>query len=210
MAMTPMDAYLTDLSSFMERTMPPLLSTPPLDLSPAHLPTRDDIGHVIHPGLDGLEEDVGVEPQLRARGFDVALQLMDDERRQRFVDQDSPDLTWWTPSEPAGDHWSLVLIAESEADGPIAVYARPYRLSPSPPLVIWSVFDRPLDFPHGVIARAFHGEAATSIRVRGISLEEIKTHLPRDLTYVPRQQCDPPYLVCTGIGSCTADQSVCG
>lgn len=66
-------------------------------------------------------------------------------------------------------------------------------------LSMWSVYERPSDYPAGFVARRFliwpgHAEA-TAESVRGASLEDVRRQLPPGLYRIPRQAGDAPHIV---------------
>lgn len=81
------------------------------------------------------------------------------------------------------------------------------RVLPMPWLDIWTVYDHPLDYPHGYIARrwrvrapAYRGEyvppMTTSDVVTGATLDEVRRQLPAGLQrQPPRDPADVPVIV---------------
>lgn len=62
-------------------------------------------------------------------------------------------------------------------------------------LFIWTIFDHPLDYPSGFIARKFILDQPTKQTMRGSSLESVRVQLPHGLTCIPRDKDDHPSVV---------------
>lgn len=94
--------------------------------------SRDPEGHLIHPALPALDEDVDMGDFLQAFGIEVACVDMasdDPAALDRYLDATRPDCNDWTPSPPRGEGWRLAEIYDTE-DGPCAMYVR--RRPPAP------------------------------------------------------------------------------
>lgn len=191
-------------------SMADTLSRPTLVLEPNTLPPRDPDGYLLHPALRALNPDVSLEAQLRGHGYDVVQVAMQADPQDRYAAQNSEDCSWWEPEAPAGDHWFLVLITQTDDHGPVAVYVRPYSATPCPPNVTWGVFNDHEDYPDAVIARAFHGDHLTDLVICGATVEEVIAQLPADVTIQECMPHDRAGFVCTAISERTADQSVRG
>lgn len=66
-------------------------------------------------------------------------------------------------------------------------------------IVVWTIFERPLDYPEGFVTRR---QRATAGRIEvdefkycSPSLEQARSHVPAGLHCLPRQEGDPPFLV---------------
>ncbi|MCY1253057.1 hypothetical protein D9M68_122750 [compost metagenome] len=87
---------------------------------------RDANGHVQHPAMPSLGEDVCIAEFLSAFGLEVdAIAMEDDDHTawEQYTEAENTDCSFWNPSTPSGDGWVLLEIFESE-DGPSALYAR--------------------------------------------------------------------------------------
>jgi hypothetical protein len=66
-------------------------------------------------------------------------------------------------------------------------------------LVIWTVYDNPLDMPGFFVARAHIVEdgfsSPTAAMFIGLSLAEVRRQLPPGLFCMPRQDGDEPHIV---------------
>lgn len=60
---------------------------------------------------------------------------------------------------------------------------------------IWTVYDRPLDFPHNFVARKFVGIQPTESTITGNSLEEVRAGLPPGVVKLDRAPDDDPKIV---------------
>ncbi|MDR6094944.1 hypothetical protein [Stenotrophomonas sp. SORGH_AS_0321] len=117
---------------------PPARAVDPQDpwrglYSPHLMPTLDGVNlyHVAHPDLPSWpkneDEERGIGPLITAQGFAVEVvfgEYPEDEGEE--VDY-CAWLASWTPEAPAGDHWRLVGIQDTE-DGPAAFFVRPLAL----------------------------------------------------------------------------------
>lgn len=93
---------------------------------------RDADGHLNHPAMPTLDENVCYSEFLAAFGLECKVVSMEYDDRaawDRYSDGESTNCSYWTPSTPAGGDWSLLSIADTE-DGPQAVFAR--RKAPAP------------------------------------------------------------------------------
>lgn len=79
-------------------------------------------------------------------------------------------------------------------------YAREHDLLP-----MWTVYEKPLDFPNGYLARmhvvgaGFSGSRPTFAHVTGASLDEVRAQLPPGLCPLSRSPDDHPSIVETWI-----------
>lgn len=70
-----------------------------------------------------------------------------------------------------------------------------------PVLSLWTIFDRPLDYPEHVVAREFvvlrgHNDpVATPTVIVGASIDEVRALLPPDLMRLHRDPIDHPTVV---------------
>jgi hypothetical protein len=69
-------------------------------------------------------------------------------------------------------------------------------------MYVWTIFDRPRDFPNGVIARRFRcvlpAPVPTSDTITGASVEAVRAEIERrypDLVLFPCQPGDDPNIV---------------
>jgi hypothetical protein len=66
-------------------------------------------------------------------------------------------------------------------------------------LPIWTVYDHPLDFPYGFVARKFDisgdGPVPTTDVLGAVTLAELRLQLPDGLTRIPRLHGDDPKIV---------------
>jgi hypothetical protein len=66
----------------------------------------------------------------------------------------------------------------------------------SNPLVMWTVYERPTDYPNEFVARRFLGEAPTAELERADTLEELQERLSeKGLTWMDRSPNDDPRIV---------------
>lgn len=87
---------------------------------------RDADGHLNHPAMPVVDENVCYGEFLAAFGLEchvVFMEYDDAEAWERYGEGESSGCSYWTPSAPAGDGWSLLSIYDTE-DGPQAVFAR--------------------------------------------------------------------------------------
>lgn len=91
---------------------------------PARLGQPDADGHLFHPDLPDYGDDEPWAPRMLALGYECHEVCMSDQEAERYVEQNSADLTWWHPQPPAGAGWLLVWKGDSE-DGAVAAYTRP-------------------------------------------------------------------------------------
>lgn len=107
--------------------------------APELMPTLDGTNDWIasHPDLPQWpdDEERGIDNLIKAQGF--AYAVVGDE----YPDEDDTGgeafdtcawLAAWKPEPPAGEHWRLVMIHDTE-DGPAAVFVRPLALSEMAP-----------------------------------------------------------------------------
>jgi hypothetical protein len=70
-------------------------------------------------------------------------------------------------------------------------------------LRMWTVYEKPLDFPDSFVARLFligaGGSIATNQLLFGKTLDEIRLRLPPGLTRIPREPEDQKQIVETWI-----------
>lgn len=88
---------------------------------------------------------------------------------------------------PGGCHWS-------EADLCSACAA-------PAPLVAWAIYDRPSDYPDGVIARRYVGDVPTTDTLTAPSIATVRAQLPAGLTRFEASRQDDPKLVETWVAS---------
>lgn len=62
-------------------------------------------------------------------------------------------------------------------------------------LNIWVVYERPLDYPGGFIARRFELDSPTTDIRKGESLNAVRDQLPPGLTRIDRDPNDEPQIV---------------
>lgn len=62
-------------------------------------------------------------------------------------------------------------------------------------LILWTVYDKPLDFPDNFVARKFLNSSPTQEVLTATSLDEIRALLPLGLTRLPRMDEDDPNIV---------------
>ncbi|MGE4408429.1 hypothetical protein [Pseudomonas sp.] len=105
---------------------------------PARMPKLDGVNdyHVAHPDLPKWPEDDerGISPLVKAQGFELEV-VLGDYTEEGADDPDHDFCAWlaqWKPAPPAGDHWRLVCIQDTE-DGPAALYVRPLALIDASP-----------------------------------------------------------------------------
>lgn len=105
---------------------------------PARMPKLDGVNdyHVAHPDLPKWPEDDerGISPLVKAQGFELEA-VFGDYTEEGADDPDHDFCAWlaqWKPAPPAGDHWRLVCIQDTE-DGPAALYVRPFALIDTSP-----------------------------------------------------------------------------
>ncbi|WP_337052534.1 hypothetical protein [Pseudoxanthomonas sp. USHLN014] len=93
-------------------------------------------GMAWHPDLpswpDDREDDIA--PLLAAQGFDYEGVSPGEEFSEEALEEGG-DLYWeqmksWNPSPPAGEHWRLAAVTDTE-DGPYALFVRPLALAGS-------------------------------------------------------------------------------
>ncbi len=87
---------------------------------------RDKDGHLQHPAIPALDESVCVDEFLGAFGLQTAFVDMESDdpaAMDRYLESQSTDCSYWTPSRPNGEGWQLIEIYDTE-DGPCAMYAR--------------------------------------------------------------------------------------
>lgn len=116
------------------RACPPTLEGLADELLTPRTISRDADGHLIHPALPALDEDVCMDTFLQAFGIETAFVDMasdDHAALDRYLDANSADCSDWTPSRPRGENWILTEIYDTE-DGPCAMYVR--RRPPAPRL----------------------------------------------------------------------------
>lgn len=72
-------------------------------------------------------------------------------------------------------------------------------LAPPAPLIMWVVYEKPLDFPGEFVARRFEvangKESPTADLLRASSLDALRVQAPPGLTSIPRQAGDDPCIV---------------
>lgn len=107
---------------------------------PARLPARDEYGYTQHPDLEKFMVNVdGKEPadgedcflngdDLRAAGWqpkDVTFeQDATEEQQRRYIDEESPDISYWVPTTPEGDGWLVAAIYPHEDLCACALFVR--------------------------------------------------------------------------------------
>lgn len=65
-------------------------------------------------------------------------------------------------------------------------------------LEMWTVYERPTDYPEGFVARLWivtNIAMATQTHYVASSLDEVRAFLPRGLTCMPRNELDDPAIV---------------
>ena len=62
-------------------------------------------------------------------------------------------------------------------------------------LAIWTIYDHPLDYSSGFIARKFELDQPTSETVTGTTLQGVREQLPLGLTRIARDNMDHPSVV---------------
>lgn len=67
-------------------------------------------------------------------------------------------------------------------------------------LAIWTIYDKPSDYPSGVIARMHvvmkdGSSGVTTATISGATLNEVRQKLPPGLTCLGREACDEPQIV---------------
>jgi hypothetical protein len=106
----------------------------------AAMPARDEYGFAFHPDLDqflidadgnlSLEndsEDLRYSfVHMEAAGWESAVVDFEDDASAEVRDAYAAGdlIAGWNPTPPAGEHWQLVAISDTE-DGPKAMYVRP-------------------------------------------------------------------------------------
>lgn len=92
----------------------------------------------------------------------------------------------------AKDAWAIHLPAGGRVIKPAPVYR-------SDALSVWSVFDHPVDYPIGFIARQFLISGglvrSTLSSVQGSTLEQVRSKLPPGLYRIDRDPGDDPKVV---------------
>lgn len=120
-------AVLTNaLINHCARACPPSLEGLADELLTPRENARDAEGHLIHPALPDIDEDVQLDLLLSAFGLEtcfVDMEHDDPASFDRYIDSNSADCRYWIPSRPHGDGWVLVEIYDTE-DGPTAMYVR--------------------------------------------------------------------------------------
>ncbi|WP_312368087.1 dATP/dGTP pyrophosphohydrolase domain-containing protein [Stenotrophomonas sp.] len=86
----------------------------------------------VHPDLpqwpNPEDEERALDPLVTAQGF--AFAVVDGDYGDDAMSVEFDTCAWlaaWEPEPPAGDHWRLVMVQDTE-DGPAAVYVRPLAL----------------------------------------------------------------------------------
>ncbi|ARL77584.1 hypothetical protein [Burkholderia pseudomallei] len=65
-------------------------------------------------------------------------------------------------------------------------------------LCSWTIYDHPLDYPDGFVARMFVGEKPTNAALYGRTLDAVRAvlaHMLPDLYCMPRHAGDEPHIV---------------
>lgn len=89
--------------------------------------TRDPEGHLIHPALPALDEDVGIDDFLQAFGIEAAfVEMASDDHAafDRYLDSNSTDCSYWAPSRPRSESWILTEIYDTLVQCTFAVDRR--------------------------------------------------------------------------------------
>ncbi|RLK45973.1 hypothetical protein [Cupriavidus plantarum] len=123
-------AVLTNaLINHCARACPPSLEGLADELLMPRENALDAEGHLIHPALPGIDESVRMDLLLHAFGLEtwfVDMEHDDPTGFDRYMESNSANCSYWTPSRPDGDGWVLVAIYDTE-DGPTAMYVRRRR-----------------------------------------------------------------------------------
>ncbi len=105
--------------------------------APERMPKLDGVNDWIaaHPDLPQWpdDEERGIDNLINAQGF--AYAVVGDEYPDEDEAVELDPCAWlaaWEPEPPAGEHWRLVMIQDTE-DGPAAVYVRPLALIDASP-----------------------------------------------------------------------------
>lgn len=69
-----------------------------------------------------------------------------------------------------------------------------YAASPSEPLQIWVIYERPSDFPTGYVARKFLLDTPTETALYSTTLQGIRSQLPAGLYCIPKHPQDEPTI----------------
>ena len=62
-------------------------------------------------------------------------------------------------------------------------------------LDIWTVYERPTDYPQGFIARLYRNGTATPATVTGDTLDAVRAGIPPGLCRMARHPSDDPVIV---------------
>ena len=60
---------------------------------------------------------------------------------------------------------------------------------------MWVVYDTPIDYPHGIIARKFVNDKATSETLTGDTIQEVRNKIPKGFVRMHRHPTDDPNIV---------------
>lgn len=138
------------------------------------------------------DEERALDPLVKAQGF--AFAVVDGEYPDEDHVADEPDacawLANWKPAAPAGDHWRLVMVHDTE-DGPAAVFVRPLALidaSPKERAFLQTVEGLELDAPMDEVVQTTSGGDA--VDHAGAALAHLSNALD-DLQYSPDQRPVP-------------------
>ena len=113
--------------------VPPAYTFPDLEglrdklLAPRQL-VRDSEGYLSHPDMPGADENIRYDDLLAVFGVEAAFVMMESdasvEMMERWHESQDADCTYWEPTPPAGENWTLLEIYMTE-DCPCALYGRP-------------------------------------------------------------------------------------
>lgn len=162
--------------------------------APELMPKLDGVKvwHAAHPDLPEWpdEEERSIGPLIVAQGF--AFAVVSGEYPDDDYAADEPDacawLASWRPEPPAGDHWRLAMIHDTE-DGPAAVFVRPLALIDAQERAFLQTVERlEFDAPMDAVARPTSGGDA--VDHAGAALAHLSNALD-DLQYSPDQRPVP-------------------
>ena len=107
--------------------------------APELMPKLDGAGdyHAAHPDLPDwpAEEERSIAPLIFAQGFTFHVICDEYPDEGDAPGEEFDTCAWlanWKPEPPAGEHWRLVMVHDTE-DGPAAVYVRPLALNDASP-----------------------------------------------------------------------------
>jgi len=139
-----------DRSGEKPRSTPTARGIDPVDpwrglYAPELMPKLDGVNDWIaaHPDLPQWpdDEERGIDNLIKAQGF--AYAVVGDEYPDEDEAVELDPCAWlanWKPEPPAGEHWRLVMVQDTE-DGPAAVFVRPLALIDAAPVAAAPVLD---------------------------------------------------------------------